>query len=421
MKFETVCNYGELAKQHVLRLCYPRRVGSEAERLAADYIEDQLRQAGLQVHREPFPVYGSYREWLHRLLFAGCAILAVIAALALPVYPLVSVLAWAGVALVVNLPWRLVGKPWRYQLPACTWSENILGHVRHRSAATESGGRKPAVRVIFMAHYDTKSQVLPTGLRVALVSTVWICAWVLVGVSVLWWANFWPAWWSSAPNPWLLTVVIVLCLAGLTANFTGDRSPGALDNASGVGALLALAQLWHEQARLSDPRCRQIEPVWVATSAEETDLEGARHFLAQYCDWWDEMPTLLINLESVGAGMRFYLSGEPTTLVWAEQQARELGMQPLRLHVLGAGMDHQPFAARGLACLSILGDVVGRSFHLHTVRDDLRLIEVEALERTIRLAWHLATTWAEKHAALPVRALAYRPELAAPLLAARQA
>jgi hypothetical protein len=83
MRTETLCNYGELAKQHVQQLCYPRRVGTEGERRAADYIEAQMRQAGLQVRREIFPVFASFREWQHRLLFAGCAILAVVGALAL--------------------------------------------------------------------------------------------------------------------------------------------------------------------------------------------------------------------------------------------------------------------------------------------------------------------------------------------------
>jgi hypothetical protein len=413
MRTETLCNYGELAKQHVQQLCYPRRVGTEGERRAADYIEAQMRQAGLQVRREIFPVFASFREWQHRLLFAGCAILAVVGALALDIYPLVSLLAWASVAMLVNQPWRLTTPSSRSNLPTSTWSENVLGYLRNRSTAT--------VRVVFMAHYDTKSQVLPTGLRVALVTSVWICAWALVGLTAWWLSPLWPSWLPETPNPWILTVIIVVCLAGLAANYTGNRSPGALDNASGVGALLALAQLWQQQIRLEHPSLRQVEAIWVATSAEETDLDGARHFLAHHFNWLNEVPTLLINLESVGAGSRCYLSGAPATLDWAEKRARELGMHPSRLHVLGAGMDHQPFAGRKLPSLSILGDVVGYSFYLHTLRDDLRLIEMDALERTIRLACHLAASWAEEHAAVPVRTVSARVEQSVAIPAVRHA
>ena len=61
-------------------------------------------------------------------------------------------------------------------------------------------------------------------------------------------------------------------------------------------------------------------------------------------------------------------------------------------------MDHEPFAARGLTALSILGDVIGASLALHTPRDDMRLIDRAALDRAGRLAAHLAWRWAEMHA-----------------------
>ena len=60
-------------------------------------------------------------------------------------------------------------------------------------------------------------------------------------------------------------------------------------------------------------------------------------------------------------------------------------------------MDHEPFAALGLASVSILGDVVRSSFALHSTRDNLDLIEHTALERAGRLAACLAWRWAELH------------------------
>lgn len=402
---------GESAKEHVARLCYPRRVGSEAERLAAEYVARQMEALGLVVRRQAFPVSSLYREWWNRALFAVCAALAVLGALAFTTLPAVSVLAWISVALLVNLPWRWTGQAPRPTRSGSAWSENIIGMPRKNPLG--------AVRVVFMAHYDTKSQVIPTGLRVGLVTTVWCCGWILALLSGLWLIGYWPNWLPHPPNPWFLTIVIVVCLAGLAANFTGNRSPGALDNASGVAALLELARLWQQTGRYSS-WMRRLEVMFVATSAEETDLEGARYFLGQYADWWNEKPTLLINLESVGTGPRLYLSGERTTLAWSEAVARELALRPRRLHVLGAGMDHQPFAAQGLMSLSILGDVVRRSFYLHTLLDDLHLIETEAMERAIRLAWQLAKSWSENHAAIAT-AIIGRDEPSLPLAGTRHA
>jgi hypothetical protein len=177
----------------------------------------------------------------------------------------------------------------------------------------------------------------------------------------------------------------------LVANVTGNRSPGALDNGSAVGTLLELARSWRPLPGAP------VEVVWVASGSEEVGLDGARHFLRLRKAWWREKPTLLINLESVGAGARVYLAGERQALRLAESVAGEFGLPQGRLRVLGAGMDHEPFAARGLAALSILGDVVGKSFALHSRRDDMGLIEPAALERAGRLAAHLAWRWAEMH------------------------
>jgi Zn-dependent M28 family amino/carboxypeptidase len=174
-------------------------------------------------------------------------------------------------------------------------------------------------------------------------------------------------------------------------NFTGNHSPGALDNGSGVGTLLELARSWRPRAGAP------AEVVWVATGSEEVALDGARHFLRLHESWWKEKPTLLINLESVGAGSRVYLAGEARALRLARQAAQDLQLAHARLRVLGAGMDHQPFAARGLAAVSVLGDVVRNAFAMHTPRDDMSLIQLDALERAGTLAAHLAWSWAEMH------------------------
>jgi hypothetical protein len=85
------------------------------------------------------------------------------------------------------------------------------------------------------------------------------------------------------------------------------------------------------------------------------------------------------------------------SLELARQIATQLSLRHARLRVLGAGMDHEPFAALGLASVSILGDVVRSSFALHSTRDNLDLIEHTALERAGRLAACLAWRWAELH------------------------
>ena len=128
---------------------------------------------------------------------------------------------------------------------------------------------------------------------------------------------------------WMGAAVISVLLLALILNFTGNRSPGALDNGSGIGSLLELARTW--RPRPDAP----ADVVFVATGAEEAGLDGARHFLKMHDAWWFEKPTLLINLESVGAGPRLYLAGHHASLRLAHAIAGQLGLPHLTLACWG--------------------------------------------------------------------------------------
>jgi hypothetical protein len=295
--------------------------------------------------------------------------------------PILAVCA-LGAGYLVNAPW-IVTRSLADRLRARVWSDNLVAWPPRDDEA-----EAPPARVVFLAHYDTKSQRLPTGLRVALVVSVTVgCAFLatasfahmVLGVAV-----------GFAPIA-VLSALINGCLVALIFNASGNRSPGALDNGSGLAVLLELARSW--TPRPDAP----VEAVFLATGAEEVGLDGARAFLQRYEWWLRERPTLLINLESLGAGARVWLAGSPRAVSLAEAVARAEAIPTARFRVLGAGMDHEPFAAAGLDAVSLLGDVVGTSASLHTRHDDVHLIDRDAIVRSARLASQLARHWAARH------------------------
>jgi hypothetical protein len=371
----------ERAYRHIEELCYPRRVGTPRERRAARYILRNFASFGLSRRREAFPVSLLSNEIGSRLIFASCTLLIVLGAWAVPAWPIVASACWGLAAFLVNSPWRVAG-PFDRFWPSRTTSENLVG-------APAAGPAGAPARIVFMAHYDTKSQVLPTGVRVALVT---IAAPLCVLLAVLALGTACGVRSGYLPDVMAgLSAFSAVLLLGLTANLTGNRSPGALDNGSGVGTLLELARTW--RPRPGAP----AEVVWIASGAEEVGLVGAKAVLEGYESWWREKPTLLINLESVGAGARVLLAGEPISVQLASDMANGLGFAHARFKALGAGMDHEPFAARSLTSLSIMGDVVRNSLAFHSPRDNMGIIQKPALERAGLLAAHLAWSWAEMH------------------------
>lgn len=373
----------QLAFKQTKALCYPRRTGTRGERRAARYVHGQLEALGFVVKRERFSVSLFPPEIGSRILLVLCAVFLALGGWLTLSAPLQAALCWAGSLLLVNAPWRAVGfiaSRW----PPRVLSENVLATLPTVSCDA------PA-RVVFMAHYDTKSQLLPTGVRVALVSTVAVISGLLALVGLARAVGL-----STLHHPVLLWTVVgaaIVCLLALIGNITGNRSPGALDNGSAVGTLLELARSWRARADMP------VEALFVATGAEEIELNGARDFLNRRQAWWLEKPTLLINLESVGAGAKVFLAGEPQSLKFAEETAAALAMPHARFAVVGAGMDHEPFAACGLASVSLLGDVIRKSLVLHSRRDDMKIVEHDALARAGLLASELAWRWAERHQA----------------------
>jgi hypothetical protein len=363
------------------RLAFPRAVGSSGEALAARLVGRAMARAGRPAVRERFPVGIAARRIGSLLTFLGSAALVGAGLLAVLRWPVIAPACFLGAGHLANAPW-IVTRSLADRGRARVWSHNLVAWP-----VEEPGGPSPA-RVVFLAHHDSKSQRLPTGVRVALVVLVTAGCLVLSLLGAV-----------EAALPGAIggeamaggSGLVVLCLSGLMLNTSGNRSPGALDNASGLAVMLELARSWRPREG------RPIEAVFLASGAEEVGLDGARAFLLRHEWWLRERPTLLINLESVGAGGRVLLAGAAGAVAMAERVAAGLEVPTARFRILGAGMDHEPFAAAGLDALSLLGDVVGNSAALHSPRDHGRLIDRAALARAASLASHLAWAWADRH------------------------
>lgn len=364
----------------VQALSFPRRVGSPGERQAALYVSRQLQNAGLSVRHERFPVGLAPHEAARLACFTACSSLIIAALLLVGPLPLPAFLLFGLAAWLANAPWRF-SRLLSHRVSSSVWSENIVAELPDHTAA------HTPCRIVFLAHHDSKSQLLPTGIRVALVASSSLLCWLLALLSLGRSSSLLvlpPSWFLPLASPALVSFL------ALSLNRTGNHSPGALDNGSGLAVLLELAHSWRP------PSQQPAEVLWISTGAEEVALDGARALLSSYEWWWLDKPTLLINLETLGVGSVVRLAGEPSAVALAEHAAATLHIPTRRFSVVGAGMDHEPFAARGLPALSLLGDVVASSFHLHSPRDNLQRVDPSALSRSYLLASHLADSFASQ-------------------------
>lgn len=161
---------------------------------------------------------------------------------------------------------------------------------------------------------------------------------------------------------------------------------GADDNASGVAAMLALAELLKTQS------CPQYSYLFVATDAEEAGLYGAKAFVASPPIPLDSV-VLNLNLDMLSRGERFnklylygafslpgitdYLNAQDFPL-HLQLRKRSKGLRGQNQHDWGNASDHAPFRKAGIPFLFFGVDT---HRHYHTPQDDWQKINPDYLQR----------------------------------------
>ncbi len=373
----------------VRSLAFPRFPGTAGEKRAADSVTQAFADAGLEVRREPF-VASSRALFLIRAMFHGIAGgLALTMGLAAPQAP--ALVALAAVILLLLLAragiWPRPLESW-FDAPPLLSSENVVG--RSRARIEDSDGASP-IQVVILAHLDSKSSRFPTFVTVAALLTaagLVLFAGVHAGLAAVG---------AVSPLPFGVSLAIscaaIVALGFSLSNPSGNESPGAMDNASGLAILIDAARTLPEQLRGSGI---SAELIFLATGAEEIGLAGAMRWIQAHEPELDRARTIFVNVDSVGVGRGLFAldvhGAAPSGRSMRDVVGRAARAANVRIGVLvglpGVGVDTMPIAARGYATVTILGRVMGEaSRRIHSQRDTVDALTEEGLQdaaRTVR-------------------------------------
>ena len=337
----------------------PRFAGSAEETQARSRCRRELEQAGFICEEMPF----AYSQWLGRWgaplvsLLLGMLMLGLspLARHANPIAP--AVIVWAMFAVIWATTTSL-RKDWILTFP---WSQAIAVNLE---------ARRGNPRVWLVAHLDSKSQTVPMLLRIVGTISLYAAA-MLVALGALAVRI-----WGTVATP-ALTVAEALAIVGtLTAGlcFIRNESPGAVDNASGVAAVLLAAQ---------SPSAPESLGVLI-TSGEELGLAGA---LA----WSKRAPEqlLILNCDTVdeaGAYRCMYSDRPHRVATIAENEAKRLGI-PLKLGRLIPGImaDSMVFVRWHWSAITLSRGTLGTLARIHTRRDNSARLTGEGAARASTL------------------------------------
>ncbi|MBI2887554.1 MAG: M20/M25/M40 family metallo-hydrolase [Chloroflexi bacterium] len=160
------------------------------------------------------------------------------------------------------------------------------------------------------------------------------------------------------------------------------EGPGANDNASGTAVTLELA-------RVLAPQAREQELCFVAFGGEELGLWGSRRFVEALSPEDKSYLKAMINLDMVGVGDRWRVSGSESLRELLTQSAAGLGVSVQVLQSgqrTGGGSDHASFLQAGIAAAFIHRQ---EDPNYHTAEDKADFVDPQALETAGRLAVEL--------------------------------
>lgn len=353
-----------------------RPSAGDGERVAAEWIVDELRALGVLGRVEADPVHGTH--WLPlglpNLLAAGAS--------ALPSRSLRGLLALTAVASVVDdLESR--GQRLRRLLPK--------RHTYH--VVAELGERDTPRTIVFVAHHDVARAFHPAFARMTSAP---------------------PPRWMGHREPPIVALLAYGPALVLAAALTGSRSlriagaalstlaytietdigrrepvPGANDNASGVACILELARDLRE--RPAD----DVRVVLVSTGAEETLLEGMQTYWTRHGVHLDPASTLVVCVDTIGWKHLVLRDGEGILRLHRSPEAllrsvagiaAAAGVELLRRPAFGVPTDGLVARRAGVPTIlltSVAAD--GGAPHYHQASDVLQNVDLSTVADGARL------------------------------------
>ncbi|KKM12392.1 hypothetical protein SY88_04430 [Clostridiales bacterium PH28_bin88] len=325
----------------------PRGSATPREKEAASYLAGIMRSAGLEVGLEEFKAPHTF-SWTYLLyyLLGLCGALLIGGSNGLALF--LGMFALLGFILE------------NYTVPVLSRvvpqgrSQNVIGKL-HPSGSVLG-------RAVIVAHYDSSRSgpnFSPSAVR-TFRQTFLLMTGALVAVPVLALVKMIPL--AGLFGGWVavvrVLVVVILCFPVLSLVYRetmGQYTPGANDNASGVSAMLGVAE------ELAHHRPRGVEVWFVATGCEESGSGGMLDLLKRHKS--ELRGAVIVNLDNLGKGALKYITGEgmlfslpagARALQLAEAAAREMGdrVSPHCYRLMST--DALPALVRGLDAVSVM-------------------------------------------------------------------
>jgi hypothetical protein len=285
---------------YVKLFSFPRLAGTEGERKAVKLTIDTFRKIGFedsQIQREPFEFSDFYSTTLIKLIMVINLTFSLFILMFAYVSLYISIFVIGAGTIIIFFIIKGLRNPespgfWGEYYGNTISATNVFVTIpAHRIPSNKAGN------IIISAHLDSKSQTFKTSWRV-----VFYRIWLYTGIFL---GGFLIALFVRTYSPfklnllivgtglWVCTIIISISNIFLLFLNTGNESPGALDNATGMAIVFVLSNHFRESPLESFN-------LWFCQfSAEELGTMGSRIFVNNHEKQFIKGRTFHINLDMI--------------------------------------------------------------------------------------------------------------------------
>jgi len=359
---------------------FPRLPGTAGEKRAIELTIETFREIGYeinQIKKEPFRFSNFYSAVLIKLIIILSFI--IVTSLMLMVY-ISHIMLYIIIALSV-LMILLILKDNKRPESDTFWNKHFGKYINSSNVYIKIPGSLSSSElkgdIILSAHIDSKSQTFTSFWRGKIYRT-WIYSGSLFGfiytiysiylyssysaVGILLYSNL-PRFFIIEIILWVLFFLILLSNILLLKLKSGNKSTGALDNASGMAIIFELSSFFKDNPL-------KHYNLWICQfSAEEMGTMGSRFFLKHHSAKFIKGNVFLINSDAISDArnesdnrVEFIKStkrfprrqGSPTISRCLEEAAKNEGLAIYGFHsTFGVHFDSLPFRLRGYDAIDI--------------------------------------------------------------------
>ena len=293
----------------------PRQVETSEEKLVAQEISGHLEQIGFSLQNQDFQFSTTFERVLPVEILLGLVLIlsailtsginqwitlfltGLLISLILLIGPINHIVQRNSFGFMDEDGSRSWSSIW-WKLGTCYQTKNIVATL------TESSEDRTLPHLYLVAHYDSKSQYLPLVIRIALFVVVIAGSLVFATLSIF---NLFVG--SFAAVVFAIGILVIICAIPLLFLDYGNDSPGAIDNASGLGLVLHLAEIISKQPDLIE----KLSLTVLITSAEELAVKGALAYVRQNDTFLNSQARRgglhVLNFDGVGVNGKLYMVG----------------------------------------------------------------------------------------------------------------